>query len=141
MATKTRKPFFERLKIGLEQGIAHARGELMLKTVEIPDAPPEIDAATLVAQREAAEMSQAVFGKVLYVSTKTVQSWEQGVRVPSKSTRRLIHIFAEQPETVCQVVGLPAVQLRGFKILPAGKGKRRIVKESSVRPAKKRQPV
>ena len=30
---------------------------------------------------------QAVFAKVLYVSAKTVQSWEQGVRVPSKASR------------------------------------------------------
>src|SRR5437016_5101547 len=113
---KARKPFFERLRTGLEEGLAHARGELTLKTVEVPEPPPEIDAKTLVALREAAEMSQAVFAKVLYVSPKTVQSWEQGVRVPSLAARRLIHIFAEQPATVCRVVGLPAVQLRGFRI-------------------------
>ena len=46
MATKTRKPFFERLKIGLEEGIAHARGELTLRTINVPEAPPEIDAKT-----------------------------------------------------------------------------------------------
>src|SRR5437660_278122 len=128
MATKARKPFFERLKAGLEEGLAHAKGELTLKTVAIPEAPPEIDAKTLVALREAAEMSQAVFAKVLYVSAKTVQSWEQGVRVPSKATRRLIHIFAVQPAVICKIVGLPPVTLRGFKILSVGKGKRRIVR-------------
>ncbi len=130
MATKPRKPFFERLKAGLEEGIAHSRGELTLKTVEVPEAPPEIDAKTLVALREAAEMSQAVFAKLLYVSAKTVQSWEQGVRVPSMTARRLIHIFAEQPATVCKVVGLPAVKLHGIRILSVGNGKRRIVKSS-----------
>ena len=131
MATKTRKPLFERLKAGLEEGIAHARGELTLKTVEVPDAPPEIDAETLVALHEAAQMSQAVFAKVLFVSPKTVQSWEQGVRVPSMAARRLIHIFTEQPATVCKVVGLPAVTLRGFTIRSVGKGKRRIVRRST----------
>jgi putative transcriptional regulator len=131
VATKTRKPFFERLKTGLEEGIAHAKGELALKTVNVPDAPPEIDAKTLVALREQAEMSQAVFAKVLHVSAKTVQSWEQGLRVPSRASRRLIHIFAEQPGVVCKVVGLRSVQLRGFKIVPSGKGKRRIVWELS----------
>lgn len=125
---KPRKPFFERLKAGLEEGIAHAKGQLTLKTVEVPQAPPEIDAATLIALREAAEMSQAVFAKVLYVSPKTVQSWEQGVRAPSMAARRLIHIFTEQPGMVCKVVGLPAVTLRGFTIQPLGKGKRRIVR-------------
>jgi putative transcriptional regulator len=128
MTTKSRKPFFERLKTGLEEGIAHARGELTLKTVVVPEAPPEIDARTLVALREAAKMSQAVFAKVLYVTPKTVQSWEQGVRVPSMAARRLIHIFAAQPAAVCQVVGLPAVNLPGIQIRSVGNGKRRIVK-------------
>lgn len=130
MATKPRKPFFERLKAGLHEAIAHAKGELTLKTVEVPEAPPEIDAQTLIALREAAHMSQAVFAKVLFVSPKTVQSWEQGVRVPSMAARRLIHIFTEQPGTVCKVVGLPPVTLRGFKIATFDKGKRRIVMHS-----------
>ena len=130
MATKTRKPFFERLKAGLEEGIAHAKGEITLRTIDVPEAPPEIDAKTLVALREQAEMSQAVFAKVLYVSAKTVQSWEQGVRVPSRASRRLIHIFTEQPGMVCKVVGLRSVQLHGFKIVSFGNGKRRIVWQS-----------
>jgi putative transcriptional regulator len=137
MATKIRKPFFERLKTGLEEGIAHARGELTLKTVEVPEAPPEIDAKTLVALREEAAMSQAVFAKVLYVSSKTVQSWEQGDRVPSMASRRLIHLFTEEPGMVCKVVGLPAVELHGFKIVQYGKGKRRIVRDSVSVGAKK----
>ncbi len=124
---KTRKPFFERLKTGLEERIAHAKGDLTLKTVELPEVPPEIDAPTLVTLREQAKMSQAVFARVLDVSAKTVQSWEQGTRVPSRASRRLIHIFTVQPEMVCQVVGLRSVRLHGFKILPIGNGKRRIV--------------
>ena len=131
MTKKVRKPLFERLKSGLEQGIAHARGELTLKTTELPEAPPEIDAKTLLALREASHMSQAVFAGVLFVSAKTVQSWEQGVRVPSKASRRLIHIFAEQPAAVCRVVGLQPLQLSGFKIISASAGKRRIVQEAT----------
>ena len=133
MVNKTRKPFFERLKAGLEEGIAHTKGELTLKTVEMPEPPPEIDAKTLVALREEAEMSQAVFAKVLHVSAKTVQSWEQGLRVPSRASRRLIHIFAEQPAAVCKVVGLRPVQLSSFTIRSDGNGKREIVKASSSR--------
>jgi putative transcriptional regulator len=129
MNSKARKPLFERLKAGLDEGIAHARGELTLKTVEVIAPPPEIDPGTLVALREAAAMSQAVFARVLYVSTKTVQSWEQGLRVPSLAARRLIQVFAEQPAAVCRVVGLPEVELRGFKVRSLGAGRRRIVRE------------
>jgi hypothetical protein len=42
MTTRARKPLFDRLKTGLEEGIAHARGELTLKTVEMPEAPSEV---------------------------------------------------------------------------------------------------
>jgi putative transcriptional regulator len=130
MKTKPRKPRFERLKSGLEEAIAQARGELTLKTVEVPESPPEIDAKTLVALREQAKMSQGVFARVLHVSAKTVQSWEQGTRVPSNASRRLIQIFAEEPAPVCRVVGLPAVQINGFQIIQPQKGKKRIVQQA-----------
>jgi len=125
--TKARKPLFERLKAGLEEGIGHAKGELSLKTVAIPEKPPEIDAQTLAALREAAEMSQAVFAKVLNVSAKTVQSWEQGTRVPSMASRRLIQVFSERPEVVCEIVGMTPVTLKGVRIVPSGNGQSRIV--------------
>lgn len=116
MAGKKRKPLFDRLRTGLEEGIAHAKGERNLKTVQIPEKPPEIDAVTLIALREAADMSQAVFARVLNVSTKTIQSWEQGLRVPSMASRRLIQVFSERPEVVCEIVGLRPVSLKGIKI-------------------------
>jgi putative transcriptional regulator len=141
MPAKTRKSFFERLKAGLQEGIAHAKGELTLKTVEVPDSPPEIDAKTLVALREQAKMSQGVFAKLLFVSSKTVQSWEQGVRVPSKASRRLIQIFAERPGVVCEVVGLRAVELRGFRIVRTKKGKRRIIREGAEQSGKSFETV
>jgi putative transcriptional regulator len=127
MAMSSREPLFERLKTGLKEGIAHTRGELTLKSVELPEAPPEIDAKTLAAIREQAGMSQAVFARLFHVSPKTVQSWEQGTRKPSMIALRMIHIFTEQPAAVCKVAGLPIVRLGGFRIESFGKGKRRIV--------------
>ena len=97
MTAKRRKPLFERLKKGLEEGIAHAQGALTLRTVEVPDEPPEIDAKSLAALRTQAAMSQTVFAKLLNVSTKTLQSWEQGLRQPSDASRRLIQVFREEP--------------------------------------------
>lgn len=45
-STRGRKPLFERLKSGLEEGIRHAKGEITLKTtiVDMPGRPPEIGA-------------------------------------------------------------------------------------------------
>jgi hypothetical protein len=46
MVTLMRKSLFERLRTGLEEGIAFAKGELDLRRVEIPQEPPENDATT-----------------------------------------------------------------------------------------------
>ena len=130
MPTKTRPPLFERLQTGLQAGIAHVRGELTLRTTTLPEEPPEIDRQTIVRLRERAMMSQAVFARVLNVSAKTVQSWEQGVRQPSESCRRLIQIFSLHPEMVCQTVGLPPVGLTGVTIQRVGKTRTKIVIEA-----------
>lgn len=137
MVAKSRKPLFDRLKTGLEEGIAHAKGDLALKTVELPEEPPTIDAHTLAALRNAAQMSQALFAKVMNVSPKTIQSWEQGTRVPSMASRRLIQVFSQRPEVVCEIVGVHPVMLTGVTIVQSGNGKRRI-KFSGSKPSRKK---
>ena len=103
---RTRRPLFERLQTGLEEGIAHARGELTLRNTKLPEPPPEIDGQVLATLRAKAGMSQAVLARVLNVSTKTLQSWEQGVRKPADASRRLLQIFREDPEAVLRAAGL-----------------------------------
>ncbi len=133
MTTK-RPALFERLKQGLEEGISHAKGEASLRTIEVPEEPPEIDAKTLAALRAQAGMSQALFAKLLSVSPRTIRNWEQGVQSPSEASRRLIQIFSQHPDVVCRTVGLPEIKLTGVKIKPGGSGRRRIVVE---RPTKR----
>jgi len=127
---KVRQSLFEELKQGLEEAIAYTKGELTLKTVTVISEPPEIDAATLAALRGAAGMSQGVFAGLLNVSTKTLQSWEQGLRQPADASRRLIQLFAEQPEVFCRTVGVPVVSLPGVSVEQT-KGRRRIVVKST----------
>ena len=127
--TSKRLPVAEQIRKGLEEGIRHLRGEITLRTttLELPDAPPEIDAETLVAIRDQSKMSQAVFARLLNVSPKTVQSWEQGVRTPSHASRRLIQIYSEHPETVCRSVGISPITLQGVTIETLSSGRRKIV--------------
>jgi len=40
MAKKPRKPLPERIKLGLQEALAHAEGELTLKTVVVVKSPP-----------------------------------------------------------------------------------------------------
>lgn len=126
MADTERKPLFERLGQGLREGMAHAQGQVKLKTVEVPEAPPEIDPGTLSALRRQSHMSQAMFARVLSVSTKTLQSWEQGTRHPSSANLRLIQLFSQYPELICRSVGVPEVSLDGVDIQQR-QGKRKIV--------------
>ncbi len=136
MKVKTKRlPVAEQIRKGLEEAIRYVQGEITLKTttVELPDEPPEIDAPTIVALRDQSRMSQAVFARLLNVSTKTVQSWEQGVRTPSHASRRLIQIYSQHPETVCQSVGLPPITLQGVTIKQVAAGQRRIVIQRDAR--------
>jgi putative transcriptional regulator len=86
--------FFDDLKQGLEEALAHAQGKITLKSeiIEIPDAPNEYKAEDVKRIREKYHYSQGVFAKILNVSPRTVQSWESGERVPSHAALRLLEI-------------------------------------------------
>jgi putative transcriptional regulator len=103
-----RLPVAEQIRKGLEEAIRHARGEITLKTttLEMPDPPPEVQADELARLRNENGMSQAVFAQVLNVSTKTVQSWEQGARKPSQAALRLIQVFRHDPNRLLALVGM-----------------------------------
>lgn len=122
MKTQNRKPLSERLRKGLSEGLAHAEGELTLRTVAVPEPPPEIDAETLAIVRAQTAMSLRVFASMLNVSPKALQSREQGVRQPSDASRRRLQVFCEELEILCRIAGLPVVHLSGIqtKTLPAG---------------------
>jgi putative transcriptional regulator len=51
-------------------------------------------------------MSQTVFARLINVSPKTVQSWEQGQRIPSQAAQRMLQVLQEKPNLVLQVVGM-----------------------------------
>ncbi len=94
----TRKPLFERLKQGLEEGTAHQKGELELRElqVDIPAPPKAYAADEIRAIRQSFRLSQVGFSRLLAVSKKTVEGWEQGVRTPTGSAARLLQ-FIENP--------------------------------------------
>ena len=85
-------PLTERLKKGLAEGIEFARGERHLATTIVP-VGRVYSGDEVVAIRSRRHLSQAQFARLLAVSVKTLQSWEQGVRKPSKPTMRLLQII------------------------------------------------
>lgn len=61
-----------------------------------PDALPKavsVSAKEITAIREDAGLSQAVFGRLLEVSTGTVSKWERGELEPRGPARRLLHLI------------------------------------------------
>jgi putative transcriptional regulator len=105
-----RLPVAEWICKDLEQAIRHAKGEISLKTttLEMPDQPPAIDADELTEIRLKSGMSQAVFVRMLNVSTKTIQSWEQGQRKPSQAALRLIQVFRHDTSSLLDLFGMSA---------------------------------
>ena len=105
MSTNTkRSPLAQRLKKGLVEGIEFARGDLNLATTVVPTGRC-FSGDEVVAIRNRRHMSQAQFANLLAVNVKTLQSWEQGARKPSKPTMRLLQIF-DAPEEFRSVLSL-----------------------------------
>jgi putative transcriptional regulator len=97
-----RKPtsVFGQIMAGLEDSIAHSQGKLSLATTELPAPPPKAGPGQVAGLRKQLRMSQTVFAATLNVSTKTVQSWEQGIREPSDAALRMIQVIGRDPEVV-----------------------------------------
>jgi putative transcriptional regulator len=107
MATSASKSLFESLQEGFIEGIRFFRGEVALKTTMFAEPPPKVTPDELTALRRRIEMSQSAFARLLNVSSKTVQSWEQGTRKPAQATLRLIQVLGQDPQSVFLAAGLP----------------------------------
>lgn len=95
LSRPSRPPFAERLRTGLLETLAYARGEVELPAtvLTLPDPPPSYDAERIRTLRTGLGFSQPHFSRLLNVSPKTVQSWEQGTRIPSQSSARLLQLI------------------------------------------------
>ncbi len=63
-------------------------------------APNQVAAARLKTG-----LSQAQFAKVLHISARTLQEWEQGRRQPSGAAQALIQIANRHPEVIAEALG------------------------------------
>lgn len=92
---------FGELKESLEQALQHARGKRADLRVTVLPAPPSPMSQTEVVEiRQHLNCSQAVFARLLNVSLKTVQAWEQGVREPGDAALKLLTIARKNPEAL-----------------------------------------
>ena len=113
--TKTRKPALPRVGTRLIAALTELRdvlasGEPLDKhftvhTVARLPSPTLHDASTVLATREKLGASQAVFAELVGVSKIQAQSWEQGVRKPSKLACRLLDEINRDPKHWRRMMG------------------------------------
>ena len=119
MNPKSKRPsFFERVKTGLEEGIEFAKGKRPLRTIEVPGNPPVFSAQQILILRRRMGLSQGEFARMVNVSTKTVQGWEQGVRRPAGTASRLLQVLHAKPDLFCRIIGVGGATRRGLKPAP-----------------------
>ena len=74
-----------------------SRGGVDLRKAELPGRPKPMKPADIRAVRESLNASQALFARLLNVSSNAVESWEQGIREPRQATLKLLHIARKTP--------------------------------------------
>jgi putative transcriptional regulator len=110
MAKKTKKEYvsdetFAEMMESAEQALAYERGEdkgYRVTQVVVPKPPQPMSSREIAGLRKQLNYSQSVFARVLNVSTKTVQAWEQGARVPSDAALKLLTIAKKRPEVLLE---------------------------------------
>lgn len=73
---------------------------LDLRSVEIPARPRPMKPTDIRSLRESLNASQALFARLLNVSSNAVESWEQGLREPRQATLKLLHIARKNPSVL-----------------------------------------
>ena len=97
---KKRKLFDELLQ-GVDAMRAHREGKITLRTHTVEDLPLlSINAGLIRDTREQLNVSRAVFARHIRVSTRTLESWEQGRARPNSQAAALIMLVRQYPDTL-----------------------------------------
>jgi putative transcriptional regulator len=108
MAKDRKNEFFEigrDAMLGTIEALEKGR-PLTRREVVLPEPPAGVTPEEIVQLRTGTfRVSQHVFARMLNVSPKTVQGWEQGRSRPSGATLRLIRIAQDNPQVLMQAAG------------------------------------
>ena len=94
--SKKTTPLGESIVRGLEEGLAHLRGEIRLRTrtVRVPDS------VDVRAVREKSGLSQSQFAERYGFNPRTIQDWEQGRTKPDSAVRAYLMVIERNPGAV-----------------------------------------
>ena len=82
---------------GLEEAVAHAKGEVTETRVSVVNVPNNIDVR---AVRERLGLSQKEFAMRFGFSLGTIRHWEQGQRFPEGPARTLLTVIDRDADAV-----------------------------------------
>jgi putative transcriptional regulator len=106
--TKARTLFSE-LMDGVEAMRRQREGKITLRSHDVTEREPLAVNARLIRQtRERLNVSRAVFARGLRVSTRTLESWEQGRARPNAQAAALILMVRRYPDTLHKLESLRA---------------------------------
>ena len=97
MGKKNKKEKKKKRKDESESSARKSPKTLDLRKVELPPRPKALKPAEIRSLRESLNASQALFARLLNVSSNAVESWEQGIREPRQATLKLLHIARKNP--------------------------------------------
>jgi len=105
-------PLGREIAEGLVNAIRHTRGQKAPARVTVlraPDPPPAFSPKKVLGLRRRFGMTQMQFARLINVSVKSVEGWEQGKRKPGGPTRRLLQLF-ENESVVSIIAGNPGAE-------------------------------
>jgi len=106
---KQKRALFSELIEGVEAMGKHREGKITLRSHDVTEYEPlAVDATVIRQTRERLNVSRAVFARGLRVSTRTLESWEQGRARPNAQAAALILMVRRYPDTLRKLESLGA---------------------------------
>ena len=95
------KKAFEGIMRGLQEALAHSRGDrkAVTRVVHVDIEPADIKAA-----RRRVGMSRDAFAQLFNLSSATLRKWENGERKPTGAARTLLAIISREPEAALRAI-------------------------------------
>jgi putative transcriptional regulator len=102
-----KRRLFDELMEGIDAMRQEREGKVTLRSHEVTELPRlTVDARVIRQTREELNVSRAVFARGLRVSTRTLESWEQGRARPNAQAAALILMVRRYPDTLRKLQSL-----------------------------------
>ena len=99
---KSKKPLTDK-ELAAFEATRNLGAELLASVRQMKAGKGSVVLSPVISARKKSGLSQGEFAKLLGVSVRTLQEWEQGRRQPSGAAKTLINIAERRPEVLKEV--------------------------------------